>query len=235
MDIILLEPEKAGNVGAAARVMKNFGFENLVLTNPKCNHLSQEAKNRAKHALNILQTAKIIKKSELRKYHTLIATTAQLGTDYNITRSPITPEQLSETVINKKNVGILFGREGSGLSNKEIQMCDFVVTIPTSKKYPTMNLSHSIAIICYELFKNKENITSHIRFATDADKKQLMKMIAQRLDKMKFSTKSKKETQRKIWKRMIAKSFLTKREAFAMMGFFRKIPQFASSQRNFSK
>lgn len=223
MDIILLEPENAGNVGAIARVMTNFGFNNLVIVNPKCNHLSKEAKDRAKHANNVLQQAKILKKKDLKKYHTLIGTTAQLGTDYNIPRSPLTPEQLAKIVPEKKNVGILFGREGSGLSNKEIELCDFVMTIPTSKQYPTMNLSHAVAIVCYELSKNKENVTNHIRFAAEADKKQLVKMIAQQLDKMKFSTKTKKETQKKIWKRIVAKSFLTKREAFAMMGFFRKL------------
>lgn len=222
MDIILLEPENAGNIGAIARSMMNFGFDNLVIVNPKCDYLSKEAKDRAKHANNVLQQAKIIKKKDLKKYDTLIGTTAQLGTDYNIPRSPLTPEQLSKIIINKKNAGILFGREGSGLSNKEIDLCDFVLTIPTSKKYPTMNLSHAVAIVCYELSKNKENVTSHIRFASPADKKQLMKMICAQLDKMKFSTKAKKETQRKIWKRIVAKSFLTKREAFAMMGFFRK-------------
>ena len=262
MDIILLEPETAGNVGAVARVMKNFGFQNLVLANPKCDYKSQEARDRAKHANDILKQTKIIKKNELRKYYTLIGTTAQLGTDYNIPRSPLTPEQLSKIIHDKKNVGVLFGREGSGLSNKEIELCDFVVTIPTSKKYPTMNLSHSVAVICYELSrtiggmrrdcqvalehthkyrhtlstsgsmhtggicgvsKHNENITSHIRFASQADKKQLIKMINEQLNKMKFSNKTKKETQKRIWKRIIAKSFLTKREAFGLMGFFRKL------------
>lgn len=222
MDIILLEPETPGNIGAVARVMMNFGFTNLVLVHPLCDHLSKESQDRAKHARDILKKAKIVDLNALKKYHTLIGTTAQLGTDYNIPRSPLPPEQLSKIVPDKKDVGILFGREGSGLSNKEIELCDFVVTIPTSKQYQTMNLSHSVAVICYELSKHKENITSHIRFATSADKKQLLKMIFVRLNAIKFSNKTKKETQKKIWKRIVAKSFLTKREAFGLMGFFRK-------------
>lgn len=225
MDIILFEPENAGNVGAVARVMANFGFENLVLVNPQCDYLSEEAQGRAKHARFVLKKTQVIQIAELKNYHTLVGTTSQLGTDYNIPRSPLTPEQLAKIVTkSKNNVGILFGREGIGLKNDEIELCDFVVTIPTSRKYPTMNLSHSVAVVCYELFKKcEDNISSHIRFASDVDKKQLLKMINAQINKIKFSTTAKKETQQKIWKRIVAKSFLTKREAFAMMGFFRKL------------
>lgn len=226
MDIILLEPENAGNIGAVARVMANFGFENLVLINPQCDYLSEEAMGRAKHARFVLKNAKVIKVDALKNYHTLVGTTSQLGTDYNIPRSPLSPIQLAEILpINKKNVGLLFGREGIGLKNDEIELCDFVATIPSSKKYPTLNLSHSVAVLCYELFKKNaaETSSSHIRFASDIDKKQIMKMVDSQINKMKFSTVEKKQTQQMIWKRIVAKSFLTKREAFALMGFFRKI------------
>ena len=226
MDIILLEPETAGNVGAVARVMANFGFLNLVLVNPQCDFLCEDALGRAKHAKFVLKNAKVINFDGLKKYHTLVGTTSQLGTDYNIPRSPLSPQQLAEILpLNKKNIGLLFGRESIGLKNDEIELCDFVATIETSKRYPTLNLSHAVAVLCYELFRKNavEFISSHIRFASDVDKAQLMKMITVQIDGMKFSTIEKKETQQKIWKRIVAKSFLTKREAFAMMGFFRKL------------
>lgn len=220
ISVVLLEPRNSGNVGAVARAMANFGFSNLILVNPKCSHKSQTARNRAKWANGILSKAKIVK--SLKSIKTaLIATTARLGTDYNIPRSPITPDKLSSII--KKDAAIVFGRESSGLTNDEIQQCDFVITIPTSKKYPVMNLSHAVSTVLYELSKSKENITSNTKFASDADKKQLMKMLNSTLKKMNFSTKEKQQTQVKVWKRMIGKSFLTKREAFALMGFLRKI------------
>jgi len=219
--IILIEPENPGNIGAVARVMKNFGFSSLILVNPKCK-IDQEARNRAKWANDILKKAKIVKK--MPKMHTLVATTSQLGTDYNIPRSPITPEQLAEKINVNKKIGIVFGREGSGLNNKEIEACDFVVTIPNHKKYPTMNLSHSVAVILYELFKgNQERIGEQIKIADKKDKEHLLKLINSKLDKMEFATASKRKTQKIIWKRIIGKSFLTKREAFALMGFFKKL------------
>ncbi|MBW2978422.1 TrmJ/YjtD family RNA methyltransferase [Candidatus Woesearchaeota archaeon] len=217
ISIVLVEPKNSGNVGAIARSMANFGFSKLVLVNPKCNHLSQTARNRAKWAQVVLKKAKVVKK--IPKFDTLVATTAKIGTDYNIPRSPISPEKLSSVC--KGNIGIIFGRESTGLTNEEIQQADFVVTIPASKKYPVMNLSHSVAIILYEL--SKEDHTSHIILASKKEKEQILKMINKVLNKLSFATKEKKQTQKIVWKRTINKSFLTKREAFAIMGFFRKL------------
>jgi len=221
--VVLMEPEHPGNIGAIARVMANFGFENLVLVNPKCDPFSDEAFHRSKHAKEILKNAKIVKK--LPKYDTIVATTAQIGNDYNISRSPITPSQLSEIINNKQNIGIVFGRESSGLSNEEIQLCDFVVTIPSVPKYPVLNISHSVAVVLYELSKKSDSkkVVDNIRPITEAERKQLYKMLEQTLKKLSFTTEQKRETQRKIWKRMISRSFLSKREAMGLMGFFKKI------------
>lgn len=226
ISIILIEPEIAENVGFIARAMKNFDFENLISINPKCD--LDKAVKTAKHAKDIIKKAKIKKFSCLKKFDYLIGTTAILGTDYNIPRNPISPEQLSEKLLKinlkKVNIGILIGREGSGLNNKEINLCDILVSIPASKKYPTLNISHSVSIILYELFKNKKNKSNeHIKFATKKEKEIIFNYINKVLDKLEFTTKEKKETQKKIWKRVIGKALLTKREAFAVMGFFRKI------------
>ncbi|MBI2208251.1 hypothetical protein HYU50_02045 [Candidatus Woesearchaeota archaeon] len=251
IEIILMEPRKQENVGAVARAMKNFDFEYLVLIAPKCK-IGKKARKVAKHANDILDKAKIKKFDYLKNYDYLIGTTAILGTDYNIPRNTISIEQLSNKLSaiigkkktdNKKNfnkkkgynnkntpsnnlkIGILIGRETIGLKNEEINLCDILVTIPTSKKYPTLNISHSAAIMLYELFKriNDEKSNSHISFATKKDKEIIMKYINHVLNKMEFPTKEKKETQRKVWKRVIGKAMLTKREAFSVMGFLRKL------------
>lgn len=224
--IILVEPETEGNIGAVARVMKNFDFKDLVLISPKANHLGREALDRATHAKNILKKAKVKDFSYLKNFDYLIGTTAMLGSDYNIPRSPLTAEQLAEKVSKVKGkIGILIGREGSGLNNEEIKKCDFIVAIPTSKKYPTMNISHAVSIILYELFKKsgKKKINEHINFATKQDKEIILRYVNKVLDKMEFSTKEKKETQRIVWKRIVGKAILTKREAFALIGFLRKL------------
>ncbi len=218
ISIILVEPEHPGNVGAVARVMKNFGFNDLILVNPKCDPCCEEARNRAKWANVVLKKAKTRKKMP-KDFDYLIGTTARLGTDYNIPRSPLTPEQLVEKISNRKT-GILFGPESTGLRNEEIELCDFTVTIPTKKAYSSLNLSHSVAIILYKLSRIK---LKNFPAATGKEKKILLDYIEKSIEKMDFSTKEKKETQRTVWKKVIGKAMLTKREAFALMGFFRKI------------
>jgi len=220
ISVILVEPRNSGNVGAIARAMANFGYSKLVLVNPKCNHLSKTAQDRAKHAKKILHKARVLKK--LPKMHTLVATTSVLGSDYNITRSPVTPSMLSGLVKDVK-VGLVFGREGPGLTNDEIKKCDFVVTIPTDKSYSAMNLSHAVAVVLYEISHSKKNkVGEHIIYATEPEKKQLMKMVEQWIRKGDFINDSKRRTQRQVWKRIVGKTFLTKREAYALMGFFRR-------------
>ncbi|MBR9690913.1 RNA methyltransferase [Candidatus Woesearchaeota archaeon] len=223
ISIILVEPKEAGNVGAVARVMANFGFENLILVNPKCSHKSETARRRAKHAQKVLDKTKVVKK--LPKMDYLIATTSKMGSDYNIKRTPMLPEDLAKKVPRRKKVGIVFGRESDGLTNEEVEACDFVVSIPSSKKYAALNLSHSVSIMLYEFFKQKgkNKITDHFVMASRIEKIIILKYLNKVLDKVTFSTKEKKETQKRVWKRIFSKAMLTKREAFAVIGLLKKL------------
>jgi len=223
LDIVLIRPETGGNIGSIARVMANFNCKNLILINPRCKKDSIEARKRAKHALPILEKAKVKTETYLKRYDYLIATTAIIGSDYNIPRSPIPPEKI---LLNPKvKTALIIGPESSGLSNEEIKKADYVVTIPTSPKYPTLNISHAVAIILYELFKKTKDqkVGDQINPATKVEKDALLKIINLKLKNMKFNTKEKRATQKVIWKRLIGKGTLTKREAFALFGFFRKI------------
>src|SRR3989338_9363522 len=100
MKVILLRPENPGNVGAIARAMANFDLNELILVNPKCNHLGKDAKNRAKHSQNILNSARVLK--NIPKLDYIIATSAIAGTTFN-PRSPLTPEQLVKIIPKTKN------------------------------------------------------------------------------------------------------------------------------------
>ena len=228
INVILLEPMIAGNVGAVARAMKNFGFKNLVLINPHCSHLGADARNRAKHSQDVLESAEVTDFFVVDDYDYLIATTARVGTDYNIPRSPLSPAELAAKLKNispKKRIGLVIGREGTGLFNEEIEKCDFVVTIPSSTEYPTLNISHAVAVILYELHKtlSKRTSTSHITPIGKQEKDQILKMFEQVFSHMRWETKEKRETQQKLWKKIIGKALLTKREAYGIMGFLRKV------------
>lgn len=227
--IVCLEPETAGNLGAIARAMKNFDAEKLLLINPRCDHLSKEALDRATKAKSVLQRA-VVKKdiSCLQEFDYVIGTTAKIGRDYNVNRVPITPKELAKNITATKKVALLFGREGAGLNNKEVMACDCIVTIPAAAKYPTMNLSHAVAVILYELsstssISSSAKVGETITRAAKREKDQIMKLLETVLVNMTFPTEGKRETQRRVWKRLVGKSFLTKREAYALMGFLAKV------------
>lgn len=226
INVVCLEIENPGNLGAIARVMKNFGLKNLILINPKCKKNDLEAVHRAKHAKHVLKRAKIVGMDSLKNFDYIIGTTSKLGTDYNIPRTPITPEELGKRIVSikSKKIAILLGKESSGLTNKEILMCDFIVTIPADKEYPALNISHALAIILYEIFNkiNKEKITD-FEMASKKEKEVILKLINKIINKMEFATQEKKETQKKVWKRIVGKAMLTKREAFALLGFLKKL------------
>ncbi|MFH1132984.1 MAG: RNA methyltransferase [Nanoarchaeota archaeon] len=221
ISLVLIEPKLPGNVGAVARVMKNFGFSRLLLVRPGKEALSPEAFYRAKHAVDILKKAETVSWAEVRRFSCVIGTTAATGTDYNILRSPITPERLSEMKLPEKTALVL-GREGEGLHNDEIADCDFSCTIPSQRRYRALNISHAAGILLYELSKKRKNITSHVQAASAREKQVIMERLDDVLKQMDFPSERQRETQRKAWKRILGKSMLTKREAFAVLGFLRK-------------
>jgi tRNA/rRNA methyltransferase len=228
ISIVLVGIETPGNVGSIARAMKNFGLKELVLVDPKCDPQSKEAWDRAAHARDVLKKAVVADFSYLKKYDYLVGTTAKLGSDYNIPRIPMTPAELAAKLAGldqKTKIAILFGRESSGLLNEEIQKCDFTVTIPAAKDYPTLNVSHAVAVVLYELFK--EELTANVkeRYApiSGREKEVALGKIDIILNRLHFVTPERRETQKKLWKRMIGKAMLTRREAFALLGFLRKL------------
>jgi len=187
---------------------------------------NKEALNRASHARDILEKVKITDINYLKKYDCKIGTTAQIGNDYNILRIPLLPKEMAEKIKEIKNkTALIIGREETGLKNSELKQCDFVVTIPTDKSYKTMNISHALAVLLYEINNTKEEnrVKETFKPASKKEKDRIMELLDKSMDKMDFPTESKKETQRLLWKKLIGKSNLTRRESFALMGFLKKI------------
>jgi tRNA/rRNA methyltransferase len=221
MDIIAQEWKTPGNIGALARSMKNFDFFDLVLLNSKCDHLCEEALHRATHANVILVGAKKVDKLE---YDTLVGTTSIIGADYNMRRNTITPEQLAKMDLQGK-VGLIIGREGDGLNNEELESCDILVTIPSSVESPCLNVSHAATVIMYEMFKNseKKKLGDKTEYASREEKDKLMELLKDKVDSMGFPDEYKKKTQVSVWKKIIGKGNLTKREAMVLFGFLKRV------------
>lgn len=225
--VILVRPAIPGNIGAVARAMANFGFSRLIIVDSKCK-IDEEARKRAKHAQKILDDAvfeKTLKKA-ISEFGISVGTTGVLGSDYNIARSPVVVESAAEKVKSVNgSVALVFGAEDAGLSNEELQMCDFTSTIPSSKNYPVLNLSHAVSIFLYEISKkeNSENLKKGFPLAEGGEKKALENAMNSAIESVKYRTVFEKRTQKLVWKKILGKATPTKREAFAMIGLLKKL------------
>lgn len=156
--VILLEPEKSGNIGSVARSMRNFDLDDLWIVSPKT-RINGEARAFAMRGLPILESAKIVTSlDQAIKDVDAIAGTSSVAarSSSNLSRVAITPKQLAErTSTSKGTLGIVFGRESSGLNNQEVEACDFMVTIPASPEYNVLNIAVAASILFYELFHSK--------------------------------------------------------------------------------
>ncbi|PPS40905.1 RNA methyltransferase [Chroococcidiopsis sp. TS-821] len=156
--IVLVEPAGALNVGAIARVMKNSALEHLVLVNPQCDPLSKEAQQMAVHAVDILENA--VQVATLPE--ALVDCTRAIATTARDRDIPITlehPRTALPWLIEQQNTALIFGPEYRGLSNEELKYAQRFVRIPTSDRYPSLNLATSVAICAYELFQRATQST----------------------------------------------------------------------------
>jgi len=151
--IILVEPKGAFNIGSVARVMKNMGITELALINP-ANYHNDDAYKASVGARDVLEKALVFSTLEdaIKDTNLVIGTTRRAG---KLRRIYCNVEELPEKIfpiLNNGKVSILFGREESGLNNIETNLCNILVNIPSSNSFPSLNLSHAVAVICYKLF-----------------------------------------------------------------------------------
>jgi len=154
--IVLVEPHEAGNVGAAARAMKNFGFTDLWIAGPRPQRPDNISDWWAKGATDVVESATRVATLEeaLADVHLSVATTAVRARQVFEQLAPHEVAQLaSEHLADDQILAVVFGREEFGLSGREVAMCRRTAVIPTSPAFPTMNLAQSVAVFCYELGK----------------------------------------------------------------------------------
>lgn len=151
IDVVLVNTRHAGNIGSAARIMKNMGFASLILVNPT-NRAGLEAVRMARGAEELLETAVIVDSLE--------EALSCAGRAYAVTRRPrkiskklLTPAQAVAEM--KASTGertaLVFGSEKLGLSGKEIALCGSLIQIPSSQASPSLNLAQAVAVILYEI------------------------------------------------------------------------------------
>jgi TrmH family RNA methyltransferase len=149
--IVLVHTTHPGNIGAAARAMKNMGLSDLVLVCPKV-FPSGEANARASGADDILAAARVVDSLEaaLEDRELVIGASARLR---SITWPQMDPKECADLVIGSDHrTAILFGREHSGLTNEEMERCHFLLHIPSNPEYTSLNVAAALQVIAYELY-----------------------------------------------------------------------------------
>ena len=223
--VVFVECETPGNIGFLARTMANFGLKNLVLINPPV--LTNDAYYQATHGKYIVENAKIYPTLDdfyqTQRIDFKVATTGTVGGSYNLSRIPIKPEALGKSLNVENKIAIIFGREGDGLTNREISECDICVSIPTDPTYPIMNISHAAAIIFYELFKNKHEYgVEGLNESTQLEKDYLQKDMNDLIDSLDIP-EHKKRNGKKTFNNIISRAFITGREAHTLKGILRRL------------
>jgi TrmH family RNA methyltransferase len=150
--IVLVEPREAGNVGAAARVMKNFGVTDLWIVgrHPQLQPLSSWW---ASGADDVVAQAKFVEtlQEAIADAHTAVATTSSRGRTLPVDMTPVDVAAFAGAMTEGQTLALVFGREDHGLTREELLLCGRTAIIPTNPEFPVMNLAQSIGIFCYEL------------------------------------------------------------------------------------
>lgn len=150
---VLVEPRYGGNVGSAARAMKNFGFDRLDLVAPREGADHDEAIMMAVDAADVLAASRTHETLDtaLAGAATVVGTSRRMGKH----RQPhyrlddLTP--MLAGLAMRGEVAVLFGREDHGLSDADLDLCTHLAFLPTSESYPSLNVAQAVAITAYEL------------------------------------------------------------------------------------
>ena len=193
--VVLVEPQLGENIGAAARVMANFGLSRLRLVAPRQAWPNPKASMMAAGADRVLDAAQLFDTAAaaIADCAFVLATTARA---HDQAKPVVGPEaaarELAPRVAAGETVAIMFGRERIGLLNEEVALADRIVTFPVNPAFASLNLAQAVAIMGYEWFKLAANGTLPFvmpRKSGSAPKEQLEAFFAgveQELERVEF-------------------------------------------------
>src|ERR1017187_7637766 len=158
---VLFRPQSAGNIGAAARALKNMGFDDLRLVAPGTLK-NREAAAMAVHANDVLARATVYPDlaAALADCSVAVGTTSRRG-GYRSRAYPLRAAAAElDAIAGSNKIAIVFGREDRGLTNRELKLCNRLITIPTAPEYPSLNLAQAVVVVAYELMMAADESTA---------------------------------------------------------------------------
>lgn len=150
--IVLSRPRYPENIGAAARAMRNMGFEQLIVVDPQNCDLSRILKMATHAAIDVVEQMLVYEdlQTALEPLNYIVGTTARLGGQRQLVGTATRLAQKLAPISENNRVALLFGPEDRGLNNEDIRFCHELINIPTAE-FSSLNLAQAVMIICYEL------------------------------------------------------------------------------------
>lgn len=228
ISVAMVEPQYHVNVGHVARLMKNFGLQDLYLIGPSFD--GEEAIRYAMHGSDVLAEAKTVTLAKLKQeFDYVVGTTAIRATSrLNVLRDSVSAEQLAAIMSqgHEKSFCIVLGREASGMNNKELAACDLMCTIDTKTRYRTMNIAHALAIMLYEMSMHRPALRAavggkKVDLASKKDVELLLDYIERLADAGNFDSHKKPLLDATV-KKLVAKSLPTTKDVMLLISLLRK-------------
>ncbi len=232
--IILCRPEESRNIGSVCRAMANCGIHDLRIVGKREDFDDERVRILAIHADKIWENA--------RFYGSITEASADCTCAAATTRRRgksrkgklLLPEEfvssLSGTAATAGKTAVVFGNERTGLTDSEVDECTIGITIPTSDEFPSLNLSHAVQIICYELFRTQnESYTGY----TPINLERLDSCVEKICDNLKnigfFKITGRPEMER-FWRGILSRAALSEGEAQYIEKTFNKAAGLASAK-----
>lgn len=154
--VVLNRPKYPGNIGSTARCAKNMGIHRIIVVDPLNPDRATIEQLSTHCALDVVEAIQYSDNLEdaLLPFQYVVGTTGRSG-DTSLKKVMASPRVMAETIVDvsqNNDVALVFGPEDRGLTNAELKYCDLLVKIPTSDALRSINLSHAVMIICYEIF-----------------------------------------------------------------------------------
>ncbi|MZI94322.1 tRNA (cytosine(32)/uridine(32)-2'-O)-methyltransferase TrmJ [Vibrio sp. CAIM 722] len=190
--VVLVETSHSGNIGSAARAMKVMGLSHMVLVNPQC-EVDAQTMALAAGASDIALNAQIVSSLDeaIEDCGLVVGTSARSRT---LEWPMLDPRECGEkfaTEGRKHKAAILFGRERTGLTNSELQKCQYHVSIPANPEYSSLNLAMAVQTICYEIrvaFLNQEAAQYPVASVDEYPRQKELELFYQHLEKVLVNT-----------------------------------------------
>jgi tRNA/rRNA methyltransferase len=241
LDVVLVRPKEDGNVGAVARVARNFGVERLTLLAPRA-RVGAEARRRAMAGLSLLEAARVAKSWDdaLRSADLVVGTTdLAFGRSHAYHRRSVSPERLAETVAPVDGrVALVFGPEDNGLDRDELYRCDLLVHIPARREFPTLNLSHAAAVVLYAVHRAVSATDAGSQSTPEPETLELngheKELFLSRLEALVARTGYPAHKRRGLlllFRRALGRATPTEAEYRMLLGFVKSVERIARSKR----